>query len=70
MPVTDFHPELDATLLLGIDDHRKFQMLLRMMRLMVTIGKPELCQAVISLNRFGACSREGHLDLTLRCFFM
>ena len=23
---------------------------------------------VLSLNRFGACPREGHLDLAVRCF--
>ena len=35
---------------------------------MVTIGKPELFYAVLSLNCFGACPRESHLDLAVRCF--
>ena len=43
-------------------------MLLGMLQWMVTIGKPELCQLVSSLNRFGACPREGHLDLAIRSF--
>ena len=63
MPVTDYHPELDHTPLLGIDDHCKFQMLLGMLQWRVTIDKPELCQAISSLNHFEACLREGHLDL-------
>ena len=68
IPVTDCHPELDGTPLLGIDDHRKFQMLLGMLQWMVTISNPELFQAVSSLNRFGACPCEGHLDLAVKCF--
>ena len=68
MPVTDCHLELGDYPLLDIDDHRKFQMLLGMLQWMVNIGKPELCQKVSSLNRFGACSREVHLDLAVRWF--
>ena len=68
MPVTDCHPELDDTPLLGIDDHRKFQMLLGMLQWMMTTSKPKFYQAVSSLNRFRVCPREGHLDLSVRCF--
>ena len=68
MPVTDYHSELDVTSLLRIDDHCKFQMFLVMMQLMVIIEKIELCQVVLSLNRFGACPREVYLELTVRCF--
>ena len=35
---------------------------------MVTIVKPELCQVVSSLNRFGVCPRESHFNLIVRCF--
>ena len=62
--MTDCHPEIDDTPLLGIDDHRKFQMLFGILQWMVTISKPELCHAISSLNRFGECSREG----PVRCF--
>ena len=68
MPVTEWHPELDNTPLLGIDDHRKFQMLLGMLQWMVTIGRSELCQVFSSLTLFGVCPREVHLDLVVRCF--
>ena len=66
--VTGCHPELDGTPLLGIDDQHKFQILLGILQWMVTIGKPELCQAVSFLNHFGAFPREGHLDLVFRYF--
>ena len=68
IPVTKYHPELDDTPLLGLDDHRKRQILLGMLQWMVTIGKPELCQVVSSLRRFGEIPREGHLDPTACCF--
>ena len=35
---------------------------------MVTVGKPDLCATVASLNRFGACPRERHLQLAIRVF--
>ena len=35
---------------------------------MVVIGWPDSCYAFASLSRFGACPREGHLDLLLHVF--
>ena len=68
LPKEDCHPELDESPLLNLDGHRKFQMLLGMLQWMVTIGRPDLCNLVSSLNRFGACPREYHLDLAVRAF--
>ena len=68
LPVTERHPKLYKSTVLGIDDHRKFQMLLGMLQWMVTIGKPKLCQVVSSLDCFGTCPREGHLYLAVRAF--
>ena len=68
LPVTELHPELDTSPLLGLDEHRKFQMLLGMLQWLVTICRPDLCNVVASLNRFGACPRETHLDLAIRTF--
>ena len=68
LPVTDCHPELEKSPLLGPDDHRKFQILLGMLQWMVTISLSDICQLITSLNRFGACPREGHLDLAVRTF--
>jgi len=39
-----------------------------MAQCLVTIGRPDLCHSVSSLNRFGSCPREGHLRLALRMF--
>ena len=68
LPVPDYHPVMDATLLLGLDDHHTFQMLLGMLQWLMIIGRPELCQLVPSLNRFGDCPREGHQDLAVHSF--
>ena len=43
-------------------------MLLGMLQWMITFDKPEISQLVSSLNRVGACPREGHLDLAVRFF--
>ena len=67
-PVKECHPEMDNSPLLELDDHRKFQMLLGMLQWLVTIGHPDLCHLVSSLNRFGACPRQFHLDLVIRAF--
>ena len=68
LPVNDCYPELDTSPLLPLDDHRKFQMLLGMLQWLVTIGRPDLCTTVSSLNHFGACPRQYHLELAVRCF--
>ena len=68
LSVEDCHPEMDTSPLLGLNDHRKFQMLLGMLQWMVTIGKPELTTCVSSLNRFGSNPREYHLELIVRAF--
>ena len=66
MLITKCHPELDQTPLLKLNTHHKYQMMVGILQWMVIISKPELCQ--VSLNCFGSCSYEGHLDLMVRCF--
>ena len=61
LPVEDTHSELDNSPLLGINDHRKFQILLGMLQWMVAVAKPHLSTTVASLNLFGACPRERYL---------
>ena len=68
LPVTDTHPELDESPILGLEDHRRFQMLMGMLQWLVTISRPDLSCLVASLNRFSACARQKHLDLALRGF--
>ena len=50
LPVVDYHPEMDDSPLLLLDNHRKFQILLGMLQWLVTIGGPDLCMVVSSLN--------------------
>ena len=68
LPVEDEHPELNDSSLLNQNDHRKYQMLIGMLQWLVTIGKPELCSTVASLNRFAAAPRQRHLELAIRVF--
>ena len=55
LPVMDCHPELDESPLLGLDNHRNFQMLLEISQLLVIICQPNLFHLVSSLSRFGSC---------------
>ena len=68
LPATALHPELDTSPLLGLDEHRKYQMHLGMLQWLVTICRPDLCNVVASLNRFGSCLRGNYLDIAVRCF--
>ena len=61
-------PGIDTSPLLDLAGHGKFQMLIHMLQWLVTIGRSDLCHALTSLNRFGACSREYHLDLAMHIF--
>jgi Reverse transcriptase (RNA-dependent DNA polymerase). len=58
------HPETDTSPLLDTAGHRQYQHLLGMLQWLVTIGHPDLCHAVASLNRFSSCPCEQHLQLT------
>ena len=62
------HPELDDTTLLSDDKHRKFQMLIGMLNWVVTIGRFDVAHATMSLSRFSACPRKGHLERVLKVF--
>lgn len=68
LPREDCHPGLDESILLDLNGHTKFQMLMGMLQWLVTIGCPDQCNLVSSLNHFGAAPREYYLDLVLRLF--
>ena len=59
----DCHPELDQLPLLNLHWHCQYQILLGMLQWNYSIGRIELGPAVSSLNRFGTCPREYHLEL-------
>ena len=50
------------------DEHRKFQMLIGMLNWVVTIGRFDVAHATMSLSRFSACPRKGHLERVLKVF--
>ena len=68
LPTTDCHLETDKFPILKLDYHMQYQILVGMLQQIVFIGRPELIQLVTSLNRFGACLREAHLDIVVRAF--
>jgi hypothetical protein len=62
------HPETDDSEVLGDQDHRRFQMLIGILNWVVTIGRIDVTFATMSLSRFSACPRRGHLDRALKIF--
>ena len=55
-------PELDETPELGPDGIQKFQSLLGAVQWTVTLSRLDVAHAVMSLGRFRACPRQGHLE--------
>ena len=64
----EYHPELDQLPLLDFHWHYQYQILLDMLHWNYSIGRIELGPAVSSLNRFGTCPREYHLELIKHVF--
>ena len=62
------HPEMDESEPLDDEKHRKFQMLIGILNWIVTIGRLDVAFATMSLSRFSACPRMGHLDRALKVF--
>ena len=58
----DDKPEFDDTPLLGPDGVRKFQFLIGACEWMVVVCRFDIAHAVMSLGRFRAAPREGHLE--------
>ena len=68
LPTNDCHPEMDDSAILSKKDHRFYQQLLGMGIWMVMVGRPDICYAIASMSRFGACPRQGHLELLIHVF--
>lgn len=62
------HPETDDTKVLDDNGHRKFQMLVGILNWIVTIGSLDVAFATMSLSRFSACPRKGHLERAVKVF--
>lgn len=62
------HPETDDSEVLDDEKHRQFQMLMGILNWIVTIGRLDVAFATMSLSRFSACPRQGHLDRAIKVF--
>ena len=60
------HPELDTTELLGLDDQKIYQSLIGALQWVIQIGRFDITTAVMTLSRFRAAPRQGHLDRVKR----
>jgi len=64
--VNDNHPELDTLELLNTDDQKICQSLIGALQWVIQIGRFDIQTAVMSLSRFRAMPRQGHLDRVKR----
>ena len=62
------HPELDDTELLESEGTTKFQSLIGSLQWLITLGRFDVATAVMTLSRFRAQPREGHLSRAKRVF--
>ena len=60
------HPELDTSDLLEIDDIKIYQSLIGALQWTVQIGRFDVGTAVMTMSRFRAAPRQGHLDRVKR----
>ena len=60
------HPELDTSELLEIDDMKIYQSLIGSLQWTIQIGRFDIATAVMTLSRFRAAPRRGHLDRVKR----
>ena len=64
--VKNDHPELDATDLLDIEETKVYQSLIGALQWVIQIGRWDVATAVMSLSRFRAAPRKGHLERVKR----
>ena len=57
----DDKPELDDTPLLGPDGIKHFQTLIGAAQWLITLSRFDIAHAIMSLGRFHAAPREGHM---------
>ena len=60
------HPELDTSELLNFDDQKIYQSLIGALQWVIQIGRFDISTAVMTLSRFRAMPRRGHLERVKR----
>lgn len=56
------HPELDNSEELGVEDTKIFQSLIGVLQWAVLLGRFDIAIAVMTLSKFQAAPRQGHLE--------
>ena len=56
------HPELDDSLLCGLDDTAKFQLLIGACQWMISLCQFDIAHTIMSLSCFRHCPCQGHID--------
>jgi len=64
--ITGDHPELDTSELLDEDNQKIYQSLIGALQWVIQIGRFDIQTAVMTLSRFRAMPRQGHLDRVKR----
>jgi hypothetical protein len=62
------HPELDTSALLDVNDTAIYQSLIGAMQWVIQLGRLDIATAVMTLSRFRAAPRHGHLDRVKRIY--
>ena len=62
------HPEIDVSPELDLDGIRTYQSLIGQLQWLVTLGRFDVATAVVTLSRFRAAPREGHLKRVQRIY--
>jgi hypothetical protein len=62
------HPELDTTDLLDSTEVQQYQSLIGSLQWAIQIGRLDITTHVMTLSRFRACPRQGHLERVKRIF--
>ena len=62
------HPEIDTSELLDSEGVTKFQSMIGQLQWLVTLGRIDIFSAVVTMSRFRAAPRQGHLDRLKRVY--
>jgi hypothetical protein len=62
------HPELDESELLTLDGIRQYQSLIGAAQWLISLGRFDIATAVMTMSRFRAAPRQGHMDRLKRIF--
>jgi len=62
------HPELDTSELLDMDQTKLYQSMIGALQWVIQLGRFDVATAVMTLSRFRAAPRQGHLDRVKRAY--